>query len=154
MVYAAIRVRGMININPDIKQTLKLLRLNKVNHCVLLKENVSIKGMLQLVKDYITWGEIEKDMLFKLIQIRGKLEGGRTITDDHIKSATSYSNIEKLSQAVISGKISYEELSNIKPIFRLSPPRKGYKSIKRSFKNKGDLGYRGKEINILLERMI
>jgi len=42
----------------------------------------------------------------------------------------------------------------VKPIFRLNPPKKGYEGIKRSFVNKGALGYRGKEINKLIERMI
>ena len=75
MVYAAIRVRGTVNVKPDIKKTLQLLRLNKVNHCVLLEENPIVKGMLQVTKDYITWGEIDKNTLTKLILTRGKLEG-------------------------------------------------------------------------------
>ena len=39
MVLAAVRVRGIVNVKPDIKRTLELLRLKKVNHCVLLEEN-------------------------------------------------------------------------------------------------------------------
>ena len=35
--------------------------------------------MLQVAKDYITWGEIEKDVLSKLIISRGKLEGDKAI---------------------------------------------------------------------------
>ena len=30
MVYAVVRVRGNINVKPNIKDTLKMLRLNKV----------------------------------------------------------------------------------------------------------------------------
>jgi large subunit ribosomal protein L30 len=108
MVYAAIRIRGTINTKPDIKKTLQLLRLNKVNHCVLLEENPVIKGMLQVVKDYITWGEIDKEMLTKLIRKRGKLEGDVDLTDDHVKSATSFANIEKLSQAIFDNKFRYK----------------------------------------------
>jgi large subunit ribosomal protein L30 len=154
MVYAAIRVRGTVNVKPDIKKTLQLLRLNKVNHCVLLEENHVVKGMLQVAKDYITWGEIDKDVLTKLLRARGRLEGNTDLTDDHIKSATSFTNIEKLSQAIIDKKISYNEVVNIKPVFRLNPPKKGYEGIKQSFAKKGSLGYRGNNINPLLERMI
>ena len=154
MTYAAIRVRGIININPDIKRTLQLLRLNKVNHCVLLEENEVTRGMLQKAKDYITWGEIELDSLKKLISEKGKIEGNKKITSEHIKTSTSFINIEKLANGIIEKKINYKEIPNIKPIFRLKPPRKGYEGIKRSFKNKGALGYRGKEINKLIERMI
>jgi len=154
MVFAAVRVRGIINVNPDIKRTLQLFRLTKVNHCVLLEENASIKGMLQIAKDYITWGEIDKAILSELIGSRGKLEGDKELTEDYIKSATSYNNLEKLSQAIIDNKFKYKDIPNVKPIFRLNPPKNGYEGIKRSFVNKGALGYRRKEINKLLERMI
>jgi large subunit ribosomal protein L30 len=154
MTYAAIRVRGTVNINPDIKKTLQLLNLSKVNHCVLLEDKPSIKGMLQVVKDYITWGEIEKDVVSKLISTRGKLEGDKEVTGDYLKSATSYSSLETLSQAIVDNKFRYKDIPSVKPIFRLSPPKNGYEGIKRSFTNKGALGYRGKDINKLIERMI
>ncbi len=154
MVFAAVRVRGIVNVKPDIKRTLQLFRLTRVNHCVLLEENASTKGMLQIAKDYITWGEIDKAILSELIGSRGKLEGDKELTEDYIKSATSYNNLEKLSQAIIDNKFKYKDIPNVKPIFRLSPPKKGYEGIKRSFVNKGALGYRRKEINKLLERMI
>jgi len=154
MTYAAVRIRGIININPDIKKTMELMNLTRANHCVLLEEHASTKGMLQIAKDYITWGEIDKEVLTKLITSRGKLVGDKQITDEYIKSATSYSNIEKLSEAILDSKIKYKEIPSIKPIFRLSPPRKGYEGIKRSFQNKGALGYRGNKINKLIEKMI
>ena len=154
MAFAAVRVRGIINIKPDIKKTLQLLNLTRVNHCVLLEENPSTKGMLQVAKDYITWGEVEKKVLEELIIKRGKLEGDKELTEGHIKSATSYSNIEKLSQAIIDKKFRYKDIPNIKPVFRLNPPKRGYEGIKRSYVNKGALGYRGKDINKLIERMI
>jgi len=154
MVFAAVRVRGTVNVKPDIKHTLQLLQLTRANHCVLLEEKASIKGMLQIAKDYITWGEIDKAILSKLIDSRGKLEGYKDLTENYIKSATPYSNLEKLSQAIIDNKFKYKDIPSVKPIFRLSPPKKGYEGIKRSFVNKGATGYRRKEINKLLERMI
>ena len=154
MVFAVIRVRGVINIKPDIKHTLKLFRLTRVNHCVLIEENNVMRGMLQVIKDYVTWGEIEKENLLKLIISRGKLKGDKQLTDDYIKSATSYDNIDKLSKSIIENKFKYTDIPEIKLLFRLNPPKKGYEGVKKSFKNKGALGYRGKEINRLIERMI
>ena len=154
MTYAAVRVRGIVNIKPDIKKTLQLLNLTRVNHCVILPEDKSTKGMLQTAKDYITWGEIDKKVLTKLIQERGKLEGDKSLTDVHLKNATSYDSIDKLSDAIINNKFKYKEIPSVKPIFRLNPPKKGYEGIKRSFVKKGALGYRSKEINKLIERMI
>lgn len=154
MTYAAVRVRGKVNVNPDIKKTLNLMNLTRANHCVLLEEKPSIKGMLQVTKDYITWGEIDKKVLSDMISKRGMLSGDKKITDKHVKSSTSYENIDKLSEAIIKNKIKYREIPDVKPIFRLSPPKKGYEGVKRPFRKKGALGYRGEEINNLLKRMI
>jgi large subunit ribosomal protein L30 len=154
MVFAVIRVRGTVNIIPDIKHTLGLLRLNRVNHCVLIEENKVMKGMLQVIKDYVTWGEINDEGLSKLIIARGMIKGDKKLTDEYIKSSTSFNSIEKLSKSIIENKFKYIDIPDVKPLFRLNPPKKGYEGIKRSFENKGALGYRGKEINKLIERMI
>jgi large subunit ribosomal protein L30 len=154
MTFAVVRIRGSVNVKPDIKKTLNLLNLTRVNHCVVLNESPSVKGMLQVAKDYITWGEIENGTLSKLIKSRGRLLGDKELTDEYLKSATSFDSVNKLSEAIINKRFLYKEIPNIKPIFRLSPPKKGLEGIKRSFTNKGALGYRGKEINSLLERML
>jgi large subunit ribosomal protein L30 len=154
MTYAVVRVRGIVNIRPDTKKTLQLLNLTRANHCVLLEEKPTTIGMLQVSKDYVTWGEIDKDVLLKLLTSRGKLEGDKKITDDYLKSSTSYGNFDKLSQAIMDNKFKYKDIPNVKPIFRLNPPKRGYEGIKKSFTNKGALGYRGKEINKLIERML
>ena len=154
MTYAVLRVRGTVNINHDIRKTMQLLNLTRANHCTIVPESPTTKGMLQVAKDYITWGEIDKEMLTELITTRGKLEGDKELTNDYVKSATSYGNIDKLSQAIIDNKFKYKDIPNVKPIFRLNPPKKGYEGIKRSYINKGALGYRGKDINKLIKRMI
>ncbi|DAC73433.1 MAG TPA: 50S ribosomal protein L30 [Thermoplasmata archaeon] len=153
-MYAAIRVRGTVNIKPDIKKTMQLLRLTRTNHCVLLEENVVYKGMLQMVKDYTTWGEINKETLTKLLSTRGKLIGDKPLTAEYLKTATSYQSFEKLSEAILEDKVKYKEIPEIKPLFRLNPPKKGHRTVKRSFVNKGSLGYRKEEINKLIERML
>ncbi len=154
MAIAVVRIRGIVNIKPDIKKTLELLNLTRANHCVILEENPSTKGMLQTAKDYITWGEIDSKVLSKLISTRGKLTGDKELTDKHIKSSTSFENIDKLSEAISKNKFKYREIPDVKPIFRLNPPKNGFKSVKRPVTKKGDLGYRGKDINMLIEKMI
>ena len=133
MVYAVIRVRGTVNIKPSIRKTLELLNLTRVNHCVLVDENPSVKGMLQIAKDYVTWGEIDKDILVKLLQTRGRLAGDKPLTDDYVQSATSFKTVDAMAKAIFDQKFAYKELPEIKPIFRLNPPVKGYEGIKRSW---------------------
>ncbi|HIG99483.1 MAG TPA: 50S ribosomal protein L30 [Thermoplasmata archaeon] len=154
MVYAVIRVRGSVNIKPDIKKTMQLLRLTRANHCVLLEENTVYKGMLQMVKDYTTWGEINKETLTKLLMTRGRLIGDKPLTEEYLKKAAPYHNFEKLSEAILENKVQYKNIPEVKPLFRLNPPRKGHRTVKRSFVNKGSLGYRKDAINTLIERML
>lgn len=154
MSYAVIRVRGTVNIRKDIKDTLKMLRLNRVNHCVILPENHSFDGMLQKTKDYVTWGELKPEMLAKLILKRARLENGKGVTDSYIKKNTKYKSIIAFSKAVCEGKENFADLEMVKPVVRLHPPIKGYEGIKRSFAEGGALGYRGSEINELIDRMI
>lgn len=154
MVYAVIRVRGSVNIKPDIKKTMQLLRLTRANHCVLLEENTVHKGMLQIIKDYTTWGEINKETLTKLLMVRGRLIGDKPLTEEYLKKAAPYHSFEKLCEAILENKVKYKDIPEIKPVFRLNPPRKGHRTVKRSFVNKGSLGYRKDAINPLIERML
>ena len=149
---AAIRVRGRTGVKGDIADTMKMLRLNRINHAVIIEENPSYQGMLQKAKDYITWGEINKETLVKMISKRGTLPGGSKVTDEYLKEKTSYQSIEDLSQAVLEGA-SLEE-SGIKPVFRLHPPRKGYKNTKKAYNEDGSLGYRGESIEGLINKML
>jgi len=70
MMYAVLRIRGSVNTSPQLKATMKMLRLERVNHCVLIPKNESYDGMLKKAKDYITWGEINQVTLEKLIAKR------------------------------------------------------------------------------------
>ncbi|MEE9150637.1 MAG: 50S ribosomal protein L30 [Thermoplasmata archaeon] len=154
MTYAVIRVRGTVNVKPDIKDTLKILRLNRVNHCVLLPKSKSYSGMLQKVKDYVTWGEIMPETLAKMILHRGRLMGDKKISDRYIKANTNYKSIMSFAKAVSQEEAKYQDIKDIKPVIRLHPPRKGYEGIKRSYKSGGALGYRGEDINEIIGRMI
>ncbi|MEM0160611.1 MAG: 50S ribosomal protein L30 [Thermoplasmata archaeon] len=153
-MYIVIRVRGRTKINTDTADALKILRLTRINHAVLLKKNKENEGMLRKVNDYVTWGEIDKETLKELITKKGRLIGDKAVTDEYIKENTSYQSIDELTTALIERKIVYGEIPEIKPLFRLSPPKGGYGKTKRSHKEGGALGYQGKEINNLVKNMI
>jgi large subunit ribosomal protein L30 len=110
--------------------------------------------MLQIIKDYVTWGEITDETVSMLLKKRGRLMGDKPLTDDHVKTATSYKTIDELSKAITKGEVKINEVPEMKKVFRLHPPLKGYEGIKRSVVNKGALGYRGAKITDLLEKMM
>jgi len=152
-LYAVIRIRGIIGVKKDIQETLRHLRLVRKFHCVLVPNDETHVGMLKKAKDYITWGEIDLDTLEELLRKRGRLIGDKPITDEYAQKI-GYKDVRDLAKALLDGKIKYKELPEVKPVFRLAPPRGGFKSTKRPFKVGGDLGYRGTAINDLLRRMM
>jgi large subunit ribosomal protein L30 len=154
MAFAIIRVRGQADVNYNIRHTMELIGLNKVNHCVVMPETDSMKGMLQMIKDYCTWGEVDSETLAEMIRQRGKIDGGDDLSEDFLKENTEFANADEMAKAIIENDYRMKNVEGAKPIFRLHPPRKGYEGIKRSYVSGGALGYRGKDINILVKRML
>ncbi|HJW97018.1 MAG TPA: 50S ribosomal protein L30 [archaeon] len=136
-------VRGVVGTQREIKDTLRMLRLDRINHCVIVPKNPNFQGMLQKARFYITWGEINQETLEKLVAKRGRFAGDKRITD------LNYA--KELAGLILLGKTVKD--TGIKPVFRLSPPSKGYEST-RALYPKGSLGYRGEKINELIKRMI
>ncbi len=141
-MHAVVRIRGSIGAPEDVKVTLKLLRLNKTNHCVLVPASEQYEGMLQKAKEYITWGKVDAQTIEKLIKHRGRLIGSGMVNDEYINSNTGYSSIEEISTAISKNDFLYKNIPEVKPVFRLSPPKHGYKSVKRPYRDHGDLGVR------------
>jgi large subunit ribosomal protein L30 len=154
MAYTIIRLRGTQNLNPKTKDTLRYMRLNRINHAVVLPASDTTKGMLQVAKDYVTWGEVDAKTLAAVIRSRGRLVGDAPVTDAHVAKHTPHKSIDALAEAIVAGKVRYQDVPDVKPIFRLHPARKGLEGIKRSVQAGGALGYRGPDINELLGRML
>ncbi len=152
-MYAVVRVRGSINVRGSIADTLSMLRLHRINHCVVLEDNPHNRGMIQKVKDFVAFGEIDAENLVQMLTNRGRLEGGARLTDAYVTENTDFDSIVAFSEAVLAGKASMKDLPGLKPVFRLHPPRKGHDGIKRTFQQGGILGNHGEEITVLLNKM-
>ncbi|MCS7373527.1 MAG: 50S ribosomal protein L30 [archaeon GB-1867-097] len=151
---AIIRIRGTVGVSGEIKDTLKMLRLNRRNHATLIDDRPSYIGMLKKAAEYVTWGEIDLETLELLLRRRGELKGGKKLTDEYVKEKLKLNGIRELSEKLFKGELKLEQLYDIKPIFRLHPPSGGFKgSVKKHFKAGGELGYRGRKINELIRKM-
>ena len=139
---AAVMIRGSVSTRGEVRDTLKMLRLTRVNHCSLLQENESVKGMLRKAQSHVTWGRIDPRTLEMLVSRRGRLPGDRRIPGEKAK---------EIARKLEAGR-GFEELG-IKPIFRLSPPSGGLRSVRLAYPG-GDLGNREEAINELIRRMV
>lgn len=150
----AVRIRGISDISQEIKDTLNMLRLSRNCHATMLDDRPAYKGMLQKSKDYLTWGEVSQENIALLLKKRGRLVGDKKLTDEYAKEL-GYKSLDDLAAAMFKLEIECSDLPNVKPVFRLRPPKKGFKGkVKRSYAAGGELGYRGNAINDLLKRMV
>jgi len=110
--------------------------------------------MLKTAQNFVTWGEVSKEIVYAMIKNRGRLVGNKKLTEEYAQKA-SYKSLEELAEAVYNGSAEYRKLPNIQQVFKLHPPSKGFKGkIKKGFTAGGELGYRGEKINELIKRMI
>ncbi len=152
-MYAVVQVRGTVRTRRDIKDTLKMLRLHHINHCVLISETPENLGMIRKVKDYVAYGEVDAPTVETLLQTRGRVLGDAPLTEEYLKTNSAYASISEFAQALASGETKLREVPGLKPVLRLHPPRKGHKTTKQAFPQGGALGYYGQEINTLLYKM-
>jgi large subunit ribosomal protein L30 len=110
--------------------------------------------MLQRAKDYVTWGEVDATVAARLLIKRARLPGDRKVDDAWMKTNTKFASVNTLAKAIAEGKATLKDVPGLKPVLRLHPPHGGFEGSKRAYRAGGALGYRGKEINDLIVRML
>lgn len=150
---AVIRVRGLSGVFREIDETLRMLHLTRNCHATLIDDRASYLGMLRKAKDYLVWGEVSREGVALLLGKRGKLVGNKKLTEEYVQGI-GYESIDDLAEAIYELKVEYSSLRGVKPLFRLHPPKKGFKGkVKKSYAAGGVTGYRGEVINDLIKRM-
>ncbi len=140
MAIAVIRIKGLINIEEGMKETLHRLRLRRKYNCIIMPENEESMKILKKIRSFVAYGKISDETLKKLIEERAEPVPGSSGKSRKI-------NAEAVMKEIKSGKTE-----SIKAYFRLHPPRGGIKS-KIHFP-RGVLGDNGDKINNLIARML
>jgi len=149
---AVLRLRGRVTIRGEIEDTLKLLRLHKKNHAILMSNEPSKLGMIKKIKDYATWGEVTLESVERLLKKRGRTKGNMRLNDNYVKEKLGYKSISELAKAIYNLETNLQNLG-LKPVFRLHPPKGGFRGpVKKAYPT-GQVGYRGEDINELIEKM-
>jgi large subunit ribosomal protein L30 len=132
-----IRISGLVEMLSGMNETLFRMHLRKKYSAILLKETEGNKNLLQLIRNFVAYGPIDKATLELLISKRGISLNKKRVD---YKRAVEIIESEGIDKA------------GIKPYFRLHPPRGGIKS-KIHFP-KGVLGDNKEKINELVRRML
>ena len=153
-MHALVQIRGDVNMDTDIHDTLKMLNIHHVNHCTLVPDTETYSGMVSKVNDFVAFGEPSQQTVELLIETRGEpAEGDADIDDEWVGDNTDYDDIEGLAWALVSEETTLKE-QGLSPTLRLHPPRGGHDGIKHPTKEGGELGKHDTEgIDTLLEAM-
>ena len=135
---AIIRISGQVNIPKIIEETLFRLRLRRKYTTIIIKECPEIKKLLLRIRNYVAYGDINNETLKLLIQKRAVSKDKKRIDAESV--------MEKLEKGLET---------DIKPFFRLHPPRGGI-DAKKHFPTtkKAVLGDNKDKINELIRRML
>jgi large subunit ribosomal protein L30 len=60
---AVVRIRGNFHLSAQMKSAFAHLRLLTKNSCVVVESSPVVLGMINKVKDFVTWGEITEETL-------------------------------------------------------------------------------------------
>ncbi len=152
---AIVRLKGDCHMHMDVRNTFRLLRLYRKQHCTVIPNTPEYVGMLKVVKDAATWGELDQETFKLLLLKRGRLARKIRFTESYLKEKTKM-DADSFAKEFFAFKKDFKDVPGLKPFFKLSPPRKGLeeKGIKAPYSLGGALGYRKAKINELIQRMV
>ncbi|MFC4542296.1 50S ribosomal protein L30 [Halosolutus amylolyticus] len=152
---AIVQVRGEVNRQQDVQDTLEMLNIHSVNHCALVPETDAYEGMIAKVNDYVAVGEPDADVLETVLEKRAEpLEGDQSDVDEEwLAEHTEYDDFGALAGALLDEETTLRD-EGLSPTLRLHPPRGGHDGIKKPTVEGGQLGkHTTEQINDLLESM-
>ena len=138
--FLVIRMKGTINVPHWARTTLDLLHLDKRFRATIIPERDNTKGMLDKVKHYVSWQEIDAATTKELLEKKARKDGYRKLTSDDI-TKLGFKSTDELAKSLAEGLAMLSKLKPIKPWFALSPPKHGFKrSTKKMYGEGGILG--------------
>jgi ribosomal protein L30/L7E len=76
---AIIRIKGQVKVRTDVIETLNRMGLKKKYSCIIFdKPKAEDLGMLEKVRNFVAYGEINSETYKKLVEARGKFSKSKT----------------------------------------------------------------------------
>ena len=160
-VILAIRIRGINHMAPKPRKVLQLFRLIQLNSAVLIKSTKPAMAMLRMIEPYIAYGYPNWQTVSKLVYKRGYAKVNKQripITDNLVISENlgkmGIDTIEDLVHELVECGPNFKTANNFLWRFKLSSPKGGFCSKKKSYIQGGDWGNREEKINKLVRSML
>lgn len=146
-------MRGTVNVPHWAKTTLNLLHLERKFRATIIPARENTKGMLDKIKHYVSWQEVDSATMKELLEKKARKEGYKKITSEDIVKL-GFKSSEDLAKSLTEGTASLSKLKPLKPWFALSPPRHGFKRNTKKMYGEGGILGNHKELLAQVRNMI
>ncbi len=147
-----VNIRGTINIPHPIKDTLTNLRLDRRFTATIVPDNPIYRGMLRKIKNYVAWCPAESALVAKMIEKRGR-SGKKPLQTEDL-SKIGYKTFRALAKAISDGELTLGKTAGVKPVFRLAPPRGGFRRSTKRMRTQGGVLGENPDLPKIVETMI
>jgi large subunit ribosomal protein L30 len=114
--------------------------LDKKFRATIIPAKDNTKGMLDKIKHYVSWQELDISTTKELLEKKARKGGYQKITTEDV-TQLGFKNTDDLAKSLVEGKTSLSKLRPLKPWFALSPPKNGFKrNTKKMYGEGGILG--------------
>ena len=151
--FLVVRMRGTVNVPHWAKTTLNLLHLERKFRATIIPARENTKGMLDKIKHYVSWQEVDTTTIKELLEKKARKEGYKKITTEDIVKL-GFKSSDDLAKSLAEGDTSLSKLKPLKPWFALSPPRHGFKRNTKKMYGEGGILGNHKELLVQVRNMM
>lgn len=148
-----VRMRGTVNVPHWARTTLDLLHLDKKFRATIIPAKDNTRGMLDKIKHYVSWQELDVSTTKELLEKKGRKGGYQKITNEDI-TKLGFKNTDELAKSLVEGTASLSKLKPLKPWFALAPPKNGFKRNTKKMYGEGGILGSHKELLAQVRKMI
>ncbi|GFH51501.1 hypothetical protein CTEN210_07977 [Chaetoceros tenuissimus] len=159
-----VRIREPNGMPAKVKKILNGMRLRSVNEGKFLRYDETAKKQLHLIEPWVTYGVPSKNIVNDLIRRRGhgKIDGKRvplsdnTIVENALGDDTDGAVIcvDDMVHELYTVGDEFKKVNGFLWTFQLSSPKSKFQKQKLNYKDGGDYGDRGEEIDELIRQML
>ena len=113
--YLVVRIKGQADVPHWASTTLKLLKLEKKYRATILPAKENTLGMLNKVKHYVSWQEIDSALAKELLDKKGRKSGYKKISDADL-GETDYKTIDELATCLGRRKNIFDKIKAAKTL--------------------------------------
>ena len=103
--YLVVRIKGQADVPHWATYTMNLLKLEKKYRATILPAKYNTLGMLNKIKHYISWIELDTALAKELIDKKARKSGYKKIATEDIKEL-GFASIDELAEAYLKEKQS------------------------------------------------